>query len=75
MSLVNVAYNAVLTWSNPQIKQLERQALVPMFGEHPVELGLLEGAAFCPSCARILNTGTYSTARFPNLPSVSPSRT
>jgi len=46
MSLVNVAYNAVLTWSNPQIKQLERQALVPMFGEHPVELGLREGDGF-----------------------------
>ena len=46
MSLVNVAYNPVLTWSNPQIKDLERQALVPMFGEHPVELGLREGDGF-----------------------------
>jgi cytochrome c peroxidase len=46
MSLVNVAYSAVLTWSNPQIKELERQALVPMFGEHPVELGLREGDGF-----------------------------
>jgi cytochrome c peroxidase len=46
MSLVNVAYNAVLTWSNPQIKDLERQALVPMFGDHPVELGLREGDGF-----------------------------
>src|SRR5262249_5455952 len=43
MSLVNVAYNAVLTWSNPRMKLLEEQALVPMFGEHPVELGLHEG--------------------------------
>lgn len=40
MSLVNVAYNAVLTWSNPQLKSLEQQALTPMFGEHPIELGL-----------------------------------
>jgi cytochrome c peroxidase len=48
MSLVNVAYNPVLTWSNPQIKDLERQALVPMFGEHPVELGLREGDDFLP---------------------------
>lgn len=46
MSLVNVAYNAVLTWSNPQMRELERQALVPMFGEHPVELGLREGDGF-----------------------------
>ena len=41
MSLVNVAYSAVLTWSNPDLHSLEQQALVPMFSEHPVELGLL----------------------------------
>jgi cytochrome c peroxidase len=46
MSLVNVAYNAVLTWSDPQMKELERQALVPMYGEHPLELGLREGDGF-----------------------------
>lgn len=40
MSLTNVAYNSVLTWANPGMKQLEIQALVPMFGEHPVEMGL-----------------------------------
>ena len=46
MSLVNVAYNATLTWSDPQMKDLEEQALVPMFGEHPVELGLRQGGGF-----------------------------
>src|SRR5712692_5610198 len=40
MSLVNVAYSAVLTWSNPNLQTLEKQALVPMFSEQPVELGL-----------------------------------
>ncbi|KST64552.1 methanobactin export MATE transporter MbnM [Mastigocoleus testarum] len=40
MSLANIAYNSVLTWANPGMKQLEGQALVPMFGEHPVEMGL-----------------------------------
>jgi len=40
MSLVNVAYSAALTWSNPELTSLEKQALVPMFGEHPVELGV-----------------------------------
>jgi cytochrome c peroxidase len=40
MSLVNVAYAAALTWGNPTITRLEDQALVPMFGEHPIELGL-----------------------------------
>jgi len=42
MSLVNVAYAAVLTWGNPSVKRLEEQALVPMFGEQPIELGLLQ---------------------------------
>ena len=42
MSLVNVAYGAALTWSNADLRQLETQALVPMFGEHPVEMGLRE---------------------------------
>jgi cytochrome c peroxidase len=40
MSLVNVAYSGVLTWSDPNLRSLEKQALVPMFSEHPVELGL-----------------------------------
>ena len=47
MSLVNVAYSAVLTWSNPNEHSLEHQALTPMFGDHPVELGLTgKGGAF-----------------------------
>jgi cytochrome c peroxidase len=40
MSLANVAYSPVLTWANPLMTSLEKQALVPMFGEDPVELGL-----------------------------------
>jgi cytochrome c peroxidase len=40
MSLANVAYAATLTWANPTVTELERQAEVPMFGEKPVELGL-----------------------------------
>ncbi|MEE2900440.1 MAG: MbnH family di-heme enzyme [Gemmatimonadota bacterium] len=40
MSLTNVAYLPVLTWANPTLRRLEQQALVPMFGEDPVELGL-----------------------------------
>lgn len=46
MSLVNVAYAGVLTWSNPEMTSLEEQALVPMFGEHPVELGLRQDGRF-----------------------------
>ncbi|QSJ14945.1 di-heme enzyme [Nostoc sp. UHCC 0702] len=40
MSLANIAYNPVLTWANPLMTKLENQALVPMFGEHPVEMGM-----------------------------------
>lgn len=39
MSLVNVGAAKVLTWANPALTSLERQALVPMFGDDPVELG------------------------------------
>jgi cytochrome c peroxidase len=45
MSLVNVAYAGVLTWSNPNLRSLEEQALIPMMSEHPVELGLRSGMA------------------------------
>src|SRR5262245_42731295 len=40
MSLVNVAYVERLTWANPSLTALEDQALIPMLGEDPVELGL-----------------------------------
>ncbi len=40
MSLVNVAYNPVFTWANSSLDSLEQQALIPMLGENPLELGL-----------------------------------
>jgi len=40
MSLANIAYSPALTWANPNMRQLEAQALVPMFGDDPVELGM-----------------------------------
>jgi cytochrome c peroxidase len=46
MSLVNVAYSAVLTWSDPNLHALEDQALIPMFGDRPIELGLRPGDGF-----------------------------
>jgi cytochrome c peroxidase len=42
MPLANVAWFAAFTWANPNVTQLEDQALTPMFGETPVELGLHE---------------------------------
>lgn len=40
MSLANVAYSPALTWANPNLTSLEEQALIPMFGTEPLELGL-----------------------------------
>lgn len=40
MSLANVAYAPVLTWSNPLLHSLEQQAPVPLLGQDPVELGM-----------------------------------
>lgn len=39
-SLVNVAYTPRLMWANDLIDSLEEQALLPLFGEDPVEHGL-----------------------------------
>lgn len=41
MALFNLAYTPVLTWANPQLKHLETQMLIPLFGEDPPELGLV----------------------------------
>ncbi len=40
MSLTNVAYDPTLNWANPVVTSLEDQALIPLFGDDPVELGL-----------------------------------
>ncbi len=40
MSLVNVAYASRLTWANHLLDRLEDQALTPMFGDHPIEMGM-----------------------------------
>jgi cytochrome c peroxidase len=38
--LANAARRSPLTWADPGILSLEQQALVPITGEHPVEMGL-----------------------------------
>ncbi len=40
MALGNVAYLPVLTWMNPQLTSMDIQSLIPLFGEHPVEMGM-----------------------------------
>ena len=41
--LMNVAYNATLTWANPSLVTLEKQMEVPLFGDNPVEMGVNDG--------------------------------
>ena len=40
MTLVNVAYASRLTWANPLLDKLEDQALTPLFGDNPIEMGM-----------------------------------
>jgi len=40
MSLINTAYASRLTWANPLLDRLEDQALTPLFGDNPVEMGM-----------------------------------
>jgi len=40
MSLINTAYASRLTWANPLLDRLEDQALTPLFGDSPVEMGM-----------------------------------
>ena len=40
MALANVAYFSTLTWADPNLTRLEDQALVPLLGEHPVEMAV-----------------------------------
>ena len=39
-TLTNAAYNATLAWANPGLTTIEQQILIPVFSDHPVELGL-----------------------------------
>lgn len=40
MALANVGYFSTLTWASSVVRTLEAQALVPLFGDNPVELGM-----------------------------------
>lgn len=41
-SLANLVYSPTFNWANPAVVSLETQLLTPLFGEHPVELGLTD---------------------------------
>ncbi|WP_416465672.1 cytochrome-c peroxidase [Sphingomonas sp. VDB2] len=38
--LANVAWRPVLTWGDPRVTTLEAQAIIPLLGERPVEMGM-----------------------------------
>jgi cytochrome c peroxidase len=59
MSLANVGYAAALTWANPILLTLEQQAVVPMFGDAPVELGMKDDATLV---ARLAADAEYPAA-------------
>ncbi len=40
MTLTNAAYLSSYTWANPSITSLERQMQIPLFSEHPLEMGM-----------------------------------
>jgi cytochrome c peroxidase len=42
MTLANVAYNGRYTWADNTLKTLEQQARIPLTGNHPLEMGVLE---------------------------------
>jgi len=55
-ALVNVAFNRSLTWANDEIVLLERQILLPLFGDDPVEMG---ASGFESEILAKLNTVKY----------------
>ena len=65
MSVVNVAYAPTLTWANPKLTALEDQALVPMFGRHPIELGLGEDREWLGVLRREARYTTLFPGAFP----------
>ncbi len=40
MTLTNVAFLSSYTWANPLLTSLEKQMQVPLFSEHPLEMGM-----------------------------------
>lgn len=67
MSLANVAYNSAQTWGDPTVIDLEAQAIVPMFGTAPVELGLTPELLLARLTAEPVYQGLFADA-FPDDP-------
>ncbi len=69
MSLTNVAYYSIFTWANPKLADLEAQALVPIFADFPLELGVaLDPPAVLQRFADDPEYQTLFAAAFPDDP-------
>jgi len=70
MTLANVAYSPALTWADSRVVTLERQSDVPLFADHPVEMGLEDAGEV--AIDRLARDGRYRDAfqqSFPDDPS------
>lgn len=62
MSLVNSAYASRLTWANNLLDRLEDQALTPLLGDNPIEMGMAGREA---EIAHLLSTDPVYSALMP----------
>lgn len=62
MALQNLAYMPVLNWANPTSTSLSEQAMTPLFGEAPVEMG---NARRLPEILEMLRSDAYYRPAFP----------
>ena len=75
MSLVNVAYATALAWADPTLTRLEDQALVPMYGQHPIELGLDRADTWLDALSRDATYQRLLRAAFPEETAAGPPAT
>jgi cytochrome c peroxidase len=66
MSLTNVAYASRLTWASHLTDRLEDQALMPMFGDAPIELGLADGATLVARLQQVPRYAILFAQAFPS---------
>jgi cytochrome c peroxidase len=41
MTLTNISYFPSYTWANPSLGSLEKQIQIPLFSDHPIEMGMM----------------------------------
>jgi cytochrome c peroxidase len=64
-TLANVAYSQTLTWANPLMTLLERQVILPILGDQPVELGNNSIPEIEERFRRMPEYGSWFRAAFP----------